>query len=423
MSFAIPNNLHIVAILAIGFSFASLFGYLAQRWKLSPLVGYLFAGYLIGPYSPGFVANLQTAEQLAEIGVILMLFGVGLHFKWQDLYEVKGIALPGALCQMICSTLLGFAGLYYLGWSKEASLIMGLAISIASTVVMVRMLSDYRLLSTTQGHIAVGWLIVEDILTVIALLLIPLLTLFQNKEAPSVLQLSQSVLEILFKFSLMAASVLTLGQRLVSATLFAVARLKFEELFTITLLALIFMIAVGSIFLFGTSIALGAFAAGMVVGQTVAKHRVLANALPLKDAFTVIFFLSVGMLFKPSAIWENGHSFLFALSLVLLVKPLLALAITLMLNCRFYTGLLIAISLSQIGEFSFILAEEGLKLNILPDEGFDIIVACAILSIALNPLLFSWTTRQEATSPSSLFDQGKGGRDRNKKQLGKPSKN
>ena len=390
MSFEIPGNLHIVLILAVGFTFASLFGYIAQRVKLSPIVGYLFAGYLIGPYSPGFVADLHTAEQLAEIGVILMMFGVGLHFKWQDLYSVKSVAIPGAITQTVVSALICLGSLYYLGWSFESALVIGLAISVASTVVLVRILSDHDLLSSTQGHIAVGWLIVEDILTVMALLLLPLIALFQSVEAPSFLNIAQSIFEVILKFVMMAALVLTFGKWMVTKALFGIARVRLEELFTITLLALIFVIAVGSTILFGTSIALGAFAAGMVIAQTVAKHQALANALPLKDAFAVIFFLSVGMLFKPTAIWDNWASFCVILSIVLVIKPLIALFITGILKHPLKTGLLVAVSLGQIGEFSFILAEEGLKFHLLPDEGFDIIVACAMVSIAVNPLLFSW---------------------------------
>lgn len=393
MSFIVPENLHIVLILAVGFTFASLFGYIAQKIRLSPIVGYLVAGYLIGPYSPGFVADLATAEQLAEIGVILMMFGVGLHFKWQDLYNVKSVAIPGAIVQTVVSALVCLAALYYVGWTFESALVVGLAIGVASTVVLVRILFAHNLLNSPQGHIAVGWLIVEDILTVMALLLLPLIALFHMEETPSILRVSQSIFEVILKFTVMAVLVLTFGRWLVTKALFSIARVRLEELFTITLLALIFVIAVGSTILFGTSIALGAFAAGMVIAQTVAKHQALANALPLKDAFAVIFFISVGMLFKPTAIWENWVAFCIILSIVLIVKPLIALLLTTLLKYPLKTGLVVAVALGQIGEFSFILAEEGLKFNLLPDEGFDIIVACSIISIALNPLLFSWALK------------------------------
>lgn len=388
MGIDIPGNLHVVLILTVGFGFASLFGYLAQRIHLSPIVGYLFAGYLIGPYSPGFVADLPTAEQLAEIGVILMMFGVGLHFKWQDLYNVKRVAIPGAIIQTSVTALVCIAFLYYLGWSVETGLVLGLCVGVASTVVLVRILSDHDLLNSPQGHIAVGWLIVEDVLTVLALLLLPLVLLFQHGESPSLLLISQTTAMVLFKFFLMAGLVLTAGKWLVAQSLLRIARVRMEELFTITVLALIFVIAFGTTLLFGTSIALGAFAAGMVIGQTVAKHQALANALPLRNTFAVVFFLSVGMLFKPLSIWENLGIFCGVLAIVLVIKPLAALSITSLLRYPFKTSLVVAIALAQIGEFSFILAEEALNLEIFPDEAYDIIVACAIVSIALNPLLF-----------------------------------
>lgn len=378
-------KLKIVIILTIGFTAASLLGYLSQRAKLSPILGYLLAGYVIGPYFPGFVADLELSEQLAEIGVILMMFGVGMHFKWEDLDNVKYIAIPGAIGQTFVATVLGAVLVYYIGWPLEAGIILGAAIGVASTVVLVRVLSDYHLLNTPQGHIAIGWLVVEDILTVFVLILLPALTVSDSFSIQHVLL---SLAGTIIKFILLVAMMFTLGRKFVSFIFSKVIQTHSQELFTLTVLALIFLIATGSALLFGTSIALGAFIAGMLIGQTDVRHQASANALPLKDMFAVIFFLSIGMLFNPEVIWNAFPLFIGILSIVLLIKPLTAFLIGWGFRLPFKTALTIAMALAQIGEFSFILSEEATRLQILPDEGYDIVVACALISIAINPLLF-----------------------------------
>jgi CPA2 family monovalent cation:H+ antiporter-2 len=381
-------NLKIVLILTIGFSLASIFGYISQRIKLSPILGYLLAGYVIGPFFPGFVADLVISEQLAEIGVILMMFGVGLHFKWKDLVSVRHIAIPGAIGQTLVASISATILIHLIGWSWEAGVIIGLSIGVASTVVLVRVLSDQQLLDTRQGHIAVGWLIVEDILTVIVLILLPTIVALLKGTYVSGQEIALTLAMTALKLLVLAAGMFTVGRRVVAYILFKVAHTRSSELFTLTILALTFFIATGSSLLFGASIALGAFIAGMVIGQTDVRHQASAHASSMKDAFVVIFFLSVGMLFNPSAIVENFPLFVSVLAVILLFKPLAAFLIVLFLRQTFETALTIAIALAQIGEFSFILAEEAIKFDVLPDEGFDIIVACALISISINPLLF-----------------------------------
>lgn len=392
------HNLSIVLILTVGFALAAILGYLTYKIKLSSILGYLLAGYIIGPYSPGFVANLEIAEQLAEIGVILMMFGVGLHFKWKDLVSVKNIAIPGALGQTFLATLTGTVLIYNIGWPLETGIIFGLAIGVASTVVLVRMLSDNQLLETPEGHIAVGWLIVEDIITVAALILLPYLAFSSSREGSSLIHLAMSISFALFKFALLAALMFTLGQKFVSYTLSKAVLTRSNELFTLTILALTFVIAVGSSWLFGTSMALGAFIAGMLIGQTHLRKQVSIDTTPLRDVFVVLFFLSVGMLFNPYAIVEHFLLFLGVLAIILVVKPLAALGIVLFLKYPLKAAVIVAIALAQIGEFSFILAEEAMRYKIMPDEEYDVIVACSLISIAINPLLFKLITSKMGNS-------------------------
>ncbi len=387
------QNLQIVFILTVGFSLASLFGYLSQIARLSPILGYLLAGFWIGPFSPGFVADLHIAEQLAEIGVILMMFGVGLHFKLEDLVKVKNIAIPGAIGQTLIAAAVGTLLIYSIGWQLEAGLVIGLAIGVASTVVLVRVLDDNHLLDTPQGHVAVGWLIVEDILTVAVLILIPTIAEAFTGEQISIENALIALGMVLLKFAILAALMFTVVSRFVHRALTIVARTREHELFTLTILAVTFAIATSSAIIFGTSIALGAFLAGMVIGQTDVRQQALANSLPVKDAFVVIFFLSVGMLFNPSAISEHYILFLGVLGIILIIKPLSAFLITIVLKYPIKTAVTVAIALAQIGEFSFILSEEAMKYDLLPDEGFDIIVACALVSISLNSILFRGANR------------------------------
>ncbi|MBA3239377.1 MAG: cation:proton antiporter [Parachlamydiaceae bacterium] len=382
------HNLGIVIILTVGFALASFLSYIAQRLKLSPILGYLLAGYIIGPYSPGFVADSEIAEQLAEIGVILMLFGVGLHFKIEDLIKVKNIAIIGAVGQTTIATVTTMGIVSFAGWRLEFGLIMGLAIGVASTVVLMRMLIDNHLLITLEGHIAIGWLIVEDIFTVIILILLPTLAILVEGSDVSTWTILQSMGSVLIKFTILAIFMFTWGHKIVSYILTNIARLHSGEMFTLGVLALVFVIAIGSTLLFGISIALGAFIAGMVIGKTQVRHQAAANALPLKDIFGIIFFLSVGMIFNPQAIALNYSLFFGLLAVILIIKPLSAYLITIFLGYPLKVALVVAFGLAQIGEFSFILAEEALKFKLLSDEGYDFLVACALVSISINPLLF-----------------------------------
>lgn len=375
-------------ILTVGFGFASLLGYLSQRMNLSPLLGYLLAGYLIGPYFPGYIADMQLSEQLAEIGVILMMFSVGLHFKWQDLLNTSKIAIPGAIGQTLVATGFGAALIYSVGWSIEAGIIFGLAIGVASTVVLVRILSDNNLLNTSQGHIAVGWLIVEDMITVGALLLIPPLATSLGGTDMSLLQLGGAFALTLLKFAFLLLVMFTLGRQIVWYVFEKVRQTGSHELFTLTILAVTFIITTGSTLMLGTSIVLGAFIAGMVIGQTGMRQQIAATATPIKDTFVVIFFLSIGMLFNPAAIFTKFPLFCGTLAIILILKPLVAFLIAALMRYPFKTALTVALALAQIGEFSFILAEEATKFHILPDEAYDVIVACSLVSISINPLLF-----------------------------------
>lgn len=379
-------NLKIVFLLAVSFGLASFLGYCALRLKVSPILGYLIAGYLIGPYSPGFVADLHVSEQLAEVGVILMMFGVGLHFKWEDLIKVKGIALTGGVVQTFVAALLGMFIVYLFGWSLKVGVVLGLAIGVASTVVLVRMLAEHHLLTSEEGHIAVGWLIVEDVITVLILLLLP--TLAQINTEISVYNLMMPLAFLVIKLVVLALILLFFSKKVLSYLLSKVIQVHSHELFTLSVLALIFLLATGITFFFGISIALGAFIAGMVIRQTKAHQKALVHSQSMKDAFIAIFFLSVGMLFNPIVIIKHFSLFISILAVILIAKPITAFVISVLMKYPFKVALTVAASLAQIGEFSFILAEESIKFNFMTDEGYDIIVACALVSIALNPLVF-----------------------------------
>jgi len=395
------HNINLILIFTFGFAFASVLGYLANRLKLPAILGFLIAGYLIGPFSPGFVADMQIAEQLAEIGVVLMLFGVGLHFRLSDLMNVKNIAVPGAVIQTLVATIAGALLFYSAGWTIQSGVIMGLAVGVASTVVLVRVLTDYRLLETKQGHIAVGWLVVEDLLTVLILILLPILGTFYKEGSISWADATWSIAIMLAKFLFLVVFMFTIGQKIVEYILTAVARVRSHELFTLTVLALVFVIAASSALVFGTSMALGAFIAGMVIGKTEVRHQAASNALPLKDTFAIIFFLTVGMLFNPAVAFESPGLFFGTLAIILLLKPLSALLIVLGFGYNAVVAITVAVALAQIGEFSFILAEQAMNYELLPDKGFDILVSCAIISISLNPILFR--IFNESTQSRSVF--------------------
>lgn len=381
-------ELKVVWILAIGISSAGFLGYLANRIKLSPILGYLLAGYLIGPHFPGFVADVYASEQLANIGVTLLMFVVGLHFSWKDLMRVKKIALPGAIFLAALSIVFGFLLSIALGESYNAGLIIGAAVCVSSTVVIVKMLSDQGLLHTIQGHIAVGWTVVEDLIAIFVLILLPTIAFPVEKDHEP---LVSSVIFLVLKIFGLAAFVFFIADRLVKGILKQVARTRSHELFTLAILSIVFLIAIGSAYIVGVSLALGAFIAGVSVGKTSVSQQAAANALPMRDTFAVIFFLSIGMLFNPVSLIDNLPLFFGVLFIVLILRFSIAFFIARLFKYSMAIALVIAISISQIGEYSFILIEEGSRLNILPENAYDIIVGCALLSIALNPILFHFS--------------------------------
>lgn len=385
-----PFHSSVIIIMTAGFFLATLLGMLTQKAKLSTVPGYLIAGYLIGPYSPGFVADVHIAEQLAEIGVILMMFNVGLHIDMQDLFNVKNVAIPGAIFQIFVSATLGIWLIAYLGGSIESGIIFGIAISVASTMILVKLLTDHKHLTSEKGHISLGWLIVEDIITVLFLILIPVLSMMHSSGELMFLETLKSIALALLYFILLVAFMMTIGKKYVEFVLKFIIKTKSQELLTLAVLALTFQIAIGSAYFFGMSIALGAFIAGVVIGQMPNQTEIGKNGEGLKDIFVILFFLAIGMLFSPSALLENLTLFLGTLGIVLVIKPLAAFFMVYILKYPAKTALLVAISLAQIGEFSFIVAEQANRVKLLPDEAYDIIVATALISIALNPLLFRW---------------------------------
>jgi monovalent cation:H+ antiporter-2, CPA2 family len=379
----------LVTTIAGAFVTAWLLGVLARKLGLAPIVGYLLAGVAIGPHTPGFVGDVHLAGQLAEIGVVLLMFGVGLHFHPRDLLAVKGIAVPGALLQSAAATLLGLVTGVAFGWPVGAGLLLGLALSVASTIVLIRVLEDRQLLDSIHGHVAVGWLIVEDILTVAVLVTIPVLAgaAGAGPGASGVGPLATSLGLAMLKLAGLVALVFVAGSRIVPWVLEQVARLRSRELFTLTVLAIAVAIATGSALFFGASMALGAFLAGMVVGQSPLSHQAAADALPLRDAFSVLFFVSVGMLFDPGFLLREPLLVLATLTIVLVAKPLVAMAVVLALGYSVRTGLTVAFGLGQIGEFSFILGALAREHGLLPAAGESVLVACALVSIAVNPFL------------------------------------
>ena len=392
------HDMPLIAILAAGFTAAWLLGLLAQRFGLSPIVGYLLAGVLIGEHTPGFRADPHLAHQLAEIGVILLMFGVGLHFHLKDLLAVKGVAIPGAIGQSLVATLAAMAVFAWLGLPAKSGAVIGMAMAVASTVVLMRVLMDADVLNSTQGHVAVGWLIVEDIFTVILLVIIPILGTPESstttQTAPSNVWVTLGI--AMLKLGALVAIVIVGGSRLVPWVLDRVARLRSRELFTLTVLVFSIAVAAGSYAFFGASMALGAFLAGMMVAQSPTSHQAAADALPMRDAFAVLFFVSVGMLFDPNFIIQQPLMLLVALGIILIIKPLTALVIVAALKYSARTALTVAIGLAQIGEFSFILSDVASKHQLMGAVGHNVLVASAIISISLNPILFRSLGRIEA---------------------------
>jgi CPA2 family monovalent cation:H+ antiporter-2 len=386
------HNISLITTIAAALGFGLLFGMLAVRVRLPALVGYLAAGIAIGPATPGFVADVALASQLAEIGVMLLMFGVGLHFSLDDLLEVKGIALPGAVLQITVATLMGISLSHLWGWSLGAGLVFGLALSVASTVVLLRALEDRGQLDSFNGRIAIGWLVVEDLVTVLMLVLLPALAGPLGGHAAAGHGAGDSIWLALGKTLLsvgaFVAFMLIVGRKLFPWFLWKVAKTGSRELFTLAVIAAAVGIAYGSSELFGVSFALGAFFAGMVLRESALSHRAAEETLPLRDAFSVLFFVSVGMLFDPRVLVEHPLEVLGVIAIILFGKSLAAFLLVLALRYPLNTAITVSASLAQIGEFSFILAALGMSLGLLPDLGQNLILAGAIVSIAVNPLMF-----------------------------------
>jgi CPA2 family monovalent cation:H+ antiporter-2 len=390
-----PHHTPLIAMIVMGLVLAFVFGAIANRLRISPLVGYLLAGVLVGPFTPGFVGDQNLANELAEIGVILLMFGVGLHFSLKDLMSVKAIAIPGAVAQIALATILGMGLSWWLGWSIAAGLVFGLALSVASTVVLLRAMQERRLIETERGRIAVGWLIVEDLAMVLALVLLPALAGIIADGASEPGKASMPTKDIFLALGLTLGKVvafvvlmLMVGRRLIPWILHYVVHTGSRELFRLAVLAIALGVAFGAAKLFGVSFALGAFFAGMIMSESALSHEAANETLPLRDAFAVLFFVSVGMLVDPKIIMENPLPVFATLFIIVIGKSLAAFVIVLLFRHPVGTALLISASLAQIGEFSFILAALGTDLKLLPAEGRDLILAGAILSIMLNPLVF-----------------------------------
>ncbi|MBI3289337.1 MAG: Kef family K(+) transporter [Elusimicrobia bacterium] len=386
-----PHSTTLLTTIAASLAAALGMGLLASKFKLPPLVGYLVAGIMIGPATPGFVADLEVSSQLAEIGVILLMFGVGMHFSLEDLLAVRKIAVPGAALQIAVATAMGAGVAMAWGWTFGAALIFGLALSVASTVVLIQALERRALLQSVNGQIAVGWLIVEDLAMVLALVLLPALSGplgGTSAEPASGMVLVKAVLLTLGKVSIFIALMLVLGRRLFPKLLWQVGRTGSRELFTLCVIAVAVGVAYGSAKLFGVSFALGAFFAGMVMRESALSHRAAEESLPLRDAFSVLFFVSVGMLFDPRILLAAPLKVLAVVAIIVIGKSLAALVLVLAFRYPLSTALTVSASLAQIGEFSFILAGFGVAEGILPKEGQSLILAGALISISLNHLVF-----------------------------------
>ncbi|NHZ95588.1 YbaL family putative K(+) efflux transporter [Massilia sp. CCM 8734] len=388
------HNISLITTIAAALGFGLIFGMIAVRLKLPALVGYLAAGIVIGPATPGFVADVALAGQLAEIGVMLLMFGVGLHFSLDDLMEVRGIAVPGAVLQIGAATGMGIGMAYFWGWSLGAGLVFGLALSVASTVVLLRALEDLGILDSINGRIAVGWLVVEDLVTVLMLVMLPALAGALGGTGPDGVaagadaNIWKTLGLTLGQVAAFIVFMLVVGRKLFPWFLWRVARTGSRELFTLAVVATAVGIAYGSSELFGVSFALGAFFAGMVLRESPLSHRAAEESLPLRDAFSVLFFVSVGMLADPMVLVESPLRVLAVVAVIMFGKSLVAFALVIALRYPLNTALTVSASLAQIGEFSFILAALGMSLGLLPKEGQSLILAGAIMSIALNPLLF-----------------------------------
>jgi monovalent cation:H+ antiporter-2, CPA2 family len=411
------HNIPLISTLAAGFGIALILGFVAERMKLPALVGYLAAGILIGPTTPGFVADIHIASQLSEIGVMLLMFGVGLHFSLGDLMAVKRIAVPGAVVQMACATLLGMGVAWGWGWEWGHGLLFGLSLSCASTVVLLKALEARGVLDSMNGRIAVGWLVVEDLATVLVLVLLPPLAGILGGEAQSAggnqeiwIAIAKTLLQVCAFIGLM----MIVGRKVIPWLLWHIAATGSRELFTLSVVAAAIGIAYGAALLFSVSFALGAFFAGMVMRESEFSHRAAEESLPLRDAFSVLFFVSVGMLFQPSILVDKPLQVLGVVAIIMVGKTLAAMALVLALRYPLNTALTVAASLAQIGEFSFILAGLGQSLGLMTSEGMSLILAGALFSIALNPLMFS------AIEPLRRWALGRSAKARELEQRGDP---
>lgn len=384
-----PHHTPLIATIVVGLVAAFIMGALAHRLRVSPVAGYLFAGVLVGPFTPGFVADAALANELAEMGVILLMFGVGLHFSLRDLLSVKNIAIPGALVQITVATLLGLGLALWLGWTPAGGLVFGLALSVASTVVLLRAMQARDLINTERGRIAIGWLIVEDLAMVLALVMLPPIAQLMNGDASGGSGIMATFGLTLLKVGGFIAFMLIVGKRIIPATLHWVAHTGSRELFRLAVLAIALGVAFGAAYIFDVSFALGAFFAGVILGETNLSRRAAEETLPLRDAFAVLFFVSVGMLFDPEVVLEQPGPLLATVAIIVLGKSVAAYAIVRAFGHPTKTALTVSASLAQIGEFSFILAGLGTGLGILPPEGRDLILAGAILSILANPFVFT----------------------------------
>ena len=385
-----PHSVSLISTIAAGLGLALIFGFLAVRLRLPALVGYLLAGVIIGPFTPGFVADAEIASQLAEIGVMLLMFGVGLHFSLDDLLAVRKIAVPGAVVQMTVATALGMGLAHWWGWNLGGALVLGLSLSVASTVVLLRALEDRKELDSANGRIAVGWLVVEDLAMVLVLVLLPPLGGWLSGKAEADVNMLWKTLGLtLLQVGGFVALMLVVGRRFFPWVLWQVQRTGSRELFTLCVVAAAVSIAYGSTALFGVSFALGAFFAGMVMRESEFSHRAAEQSLPLRDAFAVLFFVSVGMLFDPWVLIERPLQVLAVVAIIIVGKSLAAGLLVLAFRYPLNTALTVSASLAQIGEFSFILVGLGASLGLLPPEGQSLVLAGALVSIALNQLVFS----------------------------------
>lgn len=387
------HSFTLISTLAAGFGIALVFGFIAEKFKIPALVGYLLAGVIVSPATPGFVADINIASQLSEIGVMLLMFGVGLHFSLSDLMRVKYIAVPGAVAQMGLATGLGLLVAHYWGWTYGQSLVFGLCLSCASTVVLLKALETKGILESHDGQIAVGWLVVEDIMTVLILVLLPPLAPMLGAEAVQSVEYATPLWEIIAwtvgRVALFIFLMLVVGKRVLPWLLWQVAKTGSRELFTLCVLAVAIGIAYGASEVFSVSFALGAFFSGMVMRESKYAHRAAMESLPLRDAFSVIFFVGVGMMFDPMILVDKPLHLLAVLAIIILGKSLVAFGLVMLFRYPLHTALTVAASLAQIGEFSFILAGLGVSLGLLPQEGMSLVLAGAIISIAFNPVAFA----------------------------------